>query len=100
MLKTLMQKYVYIYLIEYNDIYSKTSRNLMEYYGDKPLLNNAGNIIDLSANIIININNNNDTLFKFKEKNPGQTGNDDTKDVEILVLLKYPSNFGGPMKYL
>ena len=65
----------------------------MEYYGDKPLLNNADNIIDLSANIIINISNNNDILFKFKEKNPDQTGNDGTKDVEILVPLKYPSNF-------
>ena len=31
--------------------------------------------------------------FKFKAKITGQTGNDGTKDVEIMVPLKYLSNF-------
>ena len=31
--------------------------------------------------------------FKFKAKITGQTGDDGTKDVEIMVPLKYLSNF-------
>ena len=27
-------------------------------------------------------------LFKFKEKNPGETGNNGSKNVEIIVPLK------------
>ena len=45
-------------------------------------------IIDFPAN-----NNNSCILFKFKEKITGQTDNSGTKDVEIMVPLKYLSNF-------
>ena len=43
-------------------------------------------IIDFAAN-------NNNALFKFKQQITGQTGNCHTKDVEIMVLLEYLSNF-------
>ena len=37
-----------------------------------------------------NDNNNNNTIsFKFKEKKTGKTSNDGTKDVKIMVSLKY-----------
>ena len=32
-------------------------------------------------------------MFEFKQKITGQTDNDSTKDIEIMVLLKYLSNF-------
>ena len=37
--------------------------------------------------------NNTTDSFKFKAKITGQTGDDGTKDVEIMVPLKYLSNF-------
>ena len=37
--------------------------------------------------------NNATDSFNFKVKFTGQTGNNGTKDVEIIVLLKYLSNF-------
>ena len=74
-------------LVEYSDTYSKTSGSLWQYYRDEPALDNNGNIIDFSDD------NNNSASFKFKQKITGQTGNDDTKAVEIMVPLKYLSNF-------
>ena len=64
-------------LIEYSDNYSKTSESLWQYYKYDP----------------------NDTLansksFKSKVKITGKTSNNgNTKDVEIIVPLKYLSNF-------
>ena len=54
--------------------------------------------IDISAvnnnNAIVNFTENNLTdSFNFKLKITGQTGDDGTKNVEIMVLLKYLSNF-------
>ena len=64
-------------LIEYSDNYAKTSGSLWQYYRDKP--NN--NLADSES-------------FKFKVKITGKTPNDDNeKDVEIMVPLKYLSNF-------
>ena len=74
-------------LIKYSDAYSKTSRSLWQFYRDEPALDNNSNIIDFPAN------NNNGTLFKFKQRIAGQKGNNGTKDVEIMVALKYLSNF-------
>ena len=48
-------------------------------------INNDGAIIDF-------VDNNTCLLFKFKQIIAGQTGNDGTKNVEIIVLLKYLSN--------
>ena len=46
-------------------------------------MESKGRIVDFRSN------NSNSILFKFEEKITGQTGNDDTKDVETMVPLKY-----------
>lgn len=74
-------------LVECEDIYSKTSESLQEYYGDKPALNNANTIIYFPAA------NYNSFSFKFEENITGQTGNNGAKDIEIMLKLKYLSNF-------
>ena len=74
-------------LIEYSDTHSKTSGSLWQYRRDEPDLNANGTIIDFPAN------NNNCVSFKLKQQIIGQTGNGGTKDVEIMVPLKYLSNF-------
>ena len=64
-------------LIEYSDNYSKTSGSLWQYYKDDP----NDNIADSES-------------FKSKVKITGKTPNNgNTKDVEIIVPLKYLSNF-------
>ena len=73
-------------LIEYSDNYSKTSRNLCQYCRDMPIVNSNGDIVEFNeANAT--------DLFNFKEKVTGQTGDNGIKEVEIMVLLKYLSNF-------
>ena len=75
-------------LVEYSHIYFRTSGSLWQCYTDEPdELDNASAIIDFL------VNNNNNVSFKFKEKITSQTGTDSTKYVEILVPLKYLSNF-------
>ena len=71
-------------LIEYSDIYLKTSGRLWQYYRDELALDN--NIIDVPSKKI-------SILFKFKEKITGQTRNKGTKNVEIMVPLKDLSSF-------
>ena len=73
-------------LIEYSDNYGKTTGRLWQYCKDIPTWN------DNNAIIIFTDNNLTDS-FKFKAKVTGQTGNNGTKDVEIMVPLKYLSNF-------
>ena len=63
----------------------KTSKRLRQYYRDEQALDNNGNFFDFHAD---NLNSNS---FKFKQKITGQTGNGGTKDVEIMVPLKYLS---------
>ena len=64
-------------LIEYSDNYSKTSGSLWQYYKDDP----NDNLTDSES-------------FKSKVKITGKTPDDgNTKDVEIIVPLKYLSNF-------
>ena len=58
----------------------------MQYYRDEPALDANGDIIDFPAN------NNNSALFRFKQQITGQTGNSGTKDVQIMVPLKYLNN--------
>ena len=65
----------------------KTSGSIWQYYRDEPALDNNNNIIDFPAN------NKNIILFKFKQQITGQTGNGGKKNLEIMVPLKYVSNF-------
>ena len=74
-------------LIEYSDNYAKTSGSLWQYCKDIPARNNNNNAI------IIFAENNLTDSFNFKVKFTGQTGNNGTRDVEIMVPLKYLSNF-------
>ena len=70
-------------LIEYSDNYSKTSGSLWQYFKDIPAVDN-------NNNAIVNFAENNLTYsFNFKVKMTGQTVNDGTKNVEIMVPLKY-----------
>ena len=73
-------------LIEYSDNYAKTSGSLWQYCKDIPTVNNNNAIVDFTGANLTN-------SFNFKAKITGQTGNDGTKDVEIMVPLKYLSNF-------
>ena len=73
-------------LIEYGDNYSKTSGSLWQYYRDEPFINKNGIIICVSDDP-------NNASFKYTQKLAGQTGNDGTKDIQIMVPLKYLSNF-------
>ena len=71
-------------LIEYSDNYSKTSGSLSQYYRDESALNDAGAVANLPGS---------STSFWFKQKRTGQTSNMGTKNVEIMVSLKYLRNF-------
>ena len=73
-------------LIEYSDNYSKTSGSLRKYFKDRLAVNNNGEIVEFNeANAT--------DSFNFKAKITGQTGDNGTKEVEIMVPLKYLSNF-------
>ena len=64
-------------LIEYSDNYAKTKGSLWQYFRDEP----NDNLADSE-------------LFKSKIKITGKTpNNNNVKDVEIMVPLKYLSNF-------
>ena len=73
-------------LIEYSDNYAKTTASLWQYCKDIPA-RDANNIIEEFTE------GNTTDSFKFKAKITGQTRNDGTKNVEIMVPLKYLSNF-------
>ena len=73
-------------LIEYSDNYAKTAGSLWQYFKDIPARNNNNQIVNFGTSSLT------DSL-NFKVKFTGQTGNDGTKDVEIMVPLKYLSNF-------
>ena len=73
-------------LIEYSDNYAKTTGSLWQYCKDIPALN-------ANDEIIIFADGNTTDSFNFKVKITGRTGNGGTKDVEIMVPLKYLNNF-------
>ena len=80
-------------LIEYSDNYSKTSGSLWQYCKEIPAVNNDGNIVDFNGA-------NATDSFNFKTKVTGQTAADNDNgniagrvDLEIMVPLKYLSNF-------
>ena len=73
-------------LIEYSDNYAKTTGSLWQYCKDIPALNANDEITDFTGG-------NTTDSFNFKAKVTGQTEDNGTKDVEIMVPLKYLSNF-------
>ena len=73
-------------LIEYSDNYAKTTRSLWQYCKYIPARNNNNEITEFT---LVNTTDS----CKFKAKITGQTEDDETKDVEIMVPLKYLSNF-------
>ena len=77
-------------LIEYSDNYSKSCGSLWEYYRDEPFLNDIIEVSDDPSN----------ASFKSKQKITGQRGNDRTKDVEIMVPLKYLISFQRTLQML
>ena len=82
-------------LIEYSDNYAKTSGSLWQYCKDIPARN------DDDDNEIANFTGVNTTdSFNFKAKITGKTGGDGTKDAEIMIPLKYLSNFWRTLEYL
>ena len=72
-------------LIEYSDNYAKTTGSLWQFCKDIPARNNGAIVIFAEKNLT--------DSFNFKLKITGQTGNGGTKNVEIMVPLKYLSNF-------
>ena len=72
-------------LIEYSNSYSKTSRILWKYCSDQSAVNDDGAIVNFPANAT--------SFFKFKDKVTHKTSGDKTKNVEIMIPLKYLSNF-------
>ena len=73
-------------LIEYSDNYSKTSGSLWQYCKDIPAVDNNNATSNFTENNLT------DSL-NFKVKMSDQTGDDGTKNVEIIAQLKYLSNF-------
>ena len=65
-------------LVEYSDNYSKTPGSLWQYYTNEPFINNNGAIIDVP-------DDSDSASFKSKQKIMGRTGNDGTKDVQIML---------------
>ena len=68
-------------------VYGNTIRN-------EPTLDASYDIIDFP------VNNSNNASFRFKQQITGQTGNGGTKDVAIMVPLKYLSHFWRTLKVL
>ena len=73
-------------LIEYSDNYVKTTGSLWQYCKDIPARINNNIIVEFTGGNLTD-------LYNFKGKITGQTENNGTKDVEIMVPLKYLSNF-------
>ena len=73
-------------LIKYSDNYSKTSGSLWQYCIDIPAVDNNNATFNFTGNNLTN-------KFNSKVKITSQTGDDGTKDVEIIVPPKHLSNF-------
>ena len=78
-------------LIEYSDNYAKTSGSLWQYCKDIPAQNDDDEIVNFTGSNTTN-------SFNFKAKITGQTEDDGTKDVEIMIPLKFLSNFWRTLK--
>ena len=73
-------------LIEYSDNYSKISGSLSQYCKDIPVVDDDGDIVNFHGA-------NTTDSFNFKAKITGQTTKNGRMNVEIMLPLKYLSNF-------
>ena len=73
-------------LIEYSDNYSKISGSLSQYCKDIPAVDDDGDIVNFHGA-------NTTDSFNFKAKITGQTTKNGRMNVEIMLPLKYLSNF-------
>ena len=80
-------------LIEYSDNYSKPLGSLWQYCKDIPAADDDNPIVNFTNNNLTN-------SFNFKAKMTGQTGDDGTKNVEIMVPIKYLSYFWRTLEML
>ena len=81
-------------LIEYSDNYAKAFGVLWQYFRDVPAVNDDGEIIHFTeATATID-------SFNLNVKLTGQTENSGSKNAEIMVLLKYQSNFWRTLEML
>ena len=81
-------------LIEYRHNYSKISgscKAIQLYCKDIPVVDNNGNITNFDEGNLT-------ASFNFKEKITEETGSNRTKEVELMVPLKYFSNFCGTLE--
>ena len=69
-------------LIEYSSNYSKTCGSLWQYCKDIPAVDNNNAIANFAENNLTD-------SFNFKAKMTNQTGGNGTKNIEIMVPLKY-----------
>ena len=74
-------------LIEHSNNYSKASASLWSQYRNEPALTDAGALDNIPGNSV---------SLKFQKKKKEKTDStedDNTKNVEIMVPLKYLRNF-------
>ena len=74
-------------LTEYRDNYSKTTRILWRICSDEPAVDDNGAVNDFTEA------NADSSLLKIKEKITSHPSNNGAKKIEIMVPLKYLSNF-------
>ena len=74
-------------LTKYSDNYLKISRSLWQHCRDEPFWDDDNAIVDFPAN------DNSSASFRCKAKIASSIGNNDIKDVRLMVPLKYLSNF-------
>ena len=72
-------------LIKYSNNYSETPGSLWEYYRHEPALSDSGSVDDIPGK---------SAFFKFKQKITDKVESNSTKNVDIMVPLKYLSYFG------
>ena len=73
-------------MIQYKDNYSKTSGRLWLFYRDEPVLDDYNIIVSFADTSTAD-------LFKFQNEATDQTSKNHSKNVEIMVPLRYLSNF-------
>ena len=80
-------------LKEYSNNYSQATRSLWQHYKEEPALG-ALSTFDFPAN------DNSSTLFKLEIKIADRASNYGTKDVKLMVPLKYLGNFWETLEML